>query len=304
MVDMMVADVGRHPSPKGVQHHEAGRLQRGVVVAPLDVPLEGDSREVVLGVEQVGPDGTGDREGDDDGKEKRLPAQKHGDGDDKGGMEGEGDRRIVVPPRAAAKRLDAHSVQEHRHVPAGDRQRMAHGEVCQPFGPGCFQELLSGVDRVGSDAGTEQFGVVVVVIIVRAFPDARGGEDVQPKQGEDDVRRDRLAEDGVVLVVVVDDEHSHEEQPAADAGKSLQHRMSPPEGPDGEQRQQGEGAERIQTALPFHFHGKRPSGQDQISACSHDDSPRRRRCQRGFTGVMSDARFSIPDATTAGLQVA
>ena len=143
-----------------------------------------------------------------------------------------------------------------------------------------------------------------MVIIVRAFPDTRGCEDVQPKQGEDDVRRDGLAEDGVVLVVVVDDEHSHEEQPAADAGKSPQHGMSAPEGPDGEQRQQGEGAERIQTAFPFHFHGKRPSGQDQISACSHDDSPRRRRCNRGLTEVLSDTHSSIPDATAAGLQVA
>ena len=77
----------------------------------------------------------------------------------------------------------------------------------------------------------------------------------------------------MVLVVVVDDEHPHKNQPSADAGENSRRGVKTPGGSGTEQNEQREGAERTQAALPLYFYGKRPGCELEISACSHGYDP-------------------------------
>lgn len=138
-----------------------------------------------------------------------------------------------------------------------------------------------------------------MVIIVRAFPDAGRGKNEQPEQGEKDVCRNGFVENGVVLVVVVDDEHPHQHQPTADAGEQFRRGMHIPEGSGVDHNEQGEGAERTPAALPAYFHGKRPGGKYEFSARSHEYNSDGQSYEAGFMEIIPGVYVSIRDATTA-----
>ena len=139
---------------------------------------------------------------------------------------------------------------------------------------------------------------------MRAFPDAGRGKDVKPEQGEHDVCRNGFLENGIVLVVVVDDEHPHKNQRAEDAGENFRRGMNIPEGSGSAQKEQREGAECIKTAFPSHFHGKRPRCTYEFSARSHCEGPRPHIYEEICMEVIPGVCGPISDATRARLRMA
>src|SRR3989304_9248056 len=105
----------------------------------------------------------GDRKGADEGKHKCLPAKIPCDRHGQGTVKDKGDQRVVMPPGATEKGLDAHPVNEHRYIREGNRKRMASRKVSQPFRFGCSQEPLPGGDRERAHAGAKKACIVVMV---------------------------------------------------------------------------------------------------------------------------------------------
>ena len=70
----MAADITREPKHHPVHFHKAGRFQSGSLVGPAGVVLQGHEREVMLGIEQVGPARAADEMRNDEGEKKSGPA--------------------------------------------------------------------------------------------------------------------------------------------------------------------------------------------------------------------------------------
>lgn len=79
-------------------------------------------------------------------------------------------------------------------------------QVRKPLFGRSFRKLLRGHDGVRPDAGAKQFGVVVVVVIMRALPDAGRRNHVATKNCKDDVSNLRLVKYSMMLKIVEDDE--------------------------------------------------------------------------------------------------
>ncbi len=93
--------------------------------------------------------------------------------------------------RVTDKRTKAHAKNKHKKISQRDSYRVTYKQVteflkgrhCQVF-PFCN-------DGVRSYAGAEQFGIVIVMVIVRPFPDAGRGKHVHAEQGHNYVSRSR-----------------------------------------------------------------------------------------------------------------
>ena len=66
------------------------------------------------------------------------------------------------------------------------------------------------------------------MMIVRAAPDAARAKGKDPKEPHQDLRQPRIWQDGVVLLIVVDDERPEDEQPCDHAARHLCERMEIP----------------------------------------------------------------------------
>ena len=82
---------------------------------------------------------------------------------------------------------------------------------------------------------------MAVVMIVRAAPDAARGQGEKAEYPHEHLRRARVGEDGVVLLIMIDDEHPKQEQPAEDAADGLACEVEIPMGAGERRQQQGGG---------------------------------------------------------------
>ena len=91
-----------------------------------------------------------------------------------------------------------------------------------------FLELFLRHDRIRTDVRAAQFGVVVVMMVMRTAPNAAGAE----KQNSDDThqtfRHPRFRQDRVVLLIVIDHEQSQHQQPGEHAARDLRDPMDIP----------------------------------------------------------------------------
>ena len=110
------------------------------------------------------------------------------------------------------ERTHAHAEQEHENVSEGNRDRVANEQVDRTFLFGEGLELFRCNDRVGSNATGVEFTVVCVVVVVAPFPDAGRCQNVEPKKRHERIGDLRFLQDGLVLMIVIDDEHPRDRQ--------------------------------------------------------------------------------------------
>ena len=92
------------------------------------------------------------------------------------------EQRIIMPAWAGMKRPITHSETEDGKIPEQHIERRPDGKIFPALAPARTEEFLFGEDRVRADACAEKFRIIIVMVIVRAFPDAGRSQHVQPKK--------------------------------------------------------------------------------------------------------------------------
>ena len=179
----------------------------------------------MLCVEQVSSKPAGDREGHEDRQDIRGPSEKIKCKHNARYVQDQGDNRIVMSAWTGHKRKDTHSKAEQGKIPEDHVKGMSHGKILPTLTFCGSQEFLLGKNGVRTYARAEKFGVVVVMVIVRAFPDARRCEHVQSEGRKNDPCREGFIQDRMMRIIVVDHEHARYHQPGHDAGKYPECRM-------------------------------------------------------------------------------
>ena len=91
---------------------------------------------------------------------------------------------------------------------------MAHEEVFYPPGLGTLQEMFLGHDGERTDMRTLQLGIVIVMMVMRAAPDAAGAQDQDAEDMHQTFRQPGLGQNRVMLLVVIDDKKTEDQQPS------------------------------------------------------------------------------------------
>jgi hypothetical protein len=127
-------------------------------------------------------------------------------------MDDDGDETVEVFARVIVERINAHPLEKHENVTEQDRERMPHEEIHEPFAGRTAPILVGGHDRVRTDVGAAQFGIMVVVMVVRTAPHAARAQRENAKDAHQTFGELRTRQNRVVLLVVIDDEEPHEDQ--------------------------------------------------------------------------------------------
>ena len=91
---------------------------------------------------------------------------------------------------------------------------MAHEEVFEAGASRRFQVILEGHNRIRTDMGTPQLGIVIVMVVVGATPNTARAEDQDPKNPHEPFGQPGTGQDRLVLLIVVDDEEPEIQQPS------------------------------------------------------------------------------------------
>ena len=108
--------------------------------------------------------------------------------------------------RRIPKGVNHHAQQENKNVAEQNRQRMAHEEVFDPVTAGSILELFLGHDREGTNVGAAQPGIVRMVMVVRAAPDAARAQSKDSKNSHQPFRDPRFRQNGMMLLIVINHE--------------------------------------------------------------------------------------------------
>ena len=173
----------------------------------------------MLCIEKVSSQHVRKEERHEERKEPSIPTKEYEKENGGRNMEQQSEQRIPMPSRTTDERSDTHAEDEHREVSEEHVQRAANCEINGTVFIGRIQEFLLGHDGIRADACTEQFGIVGVMVIVRAFPNTGWGNHVKPENGENQTGENGLAENGMVLIVVEDDKEARQQQ----RGKHAEH---------------------------------------------------------------------------------
>ena len=99
--------------------------------------------------------------------------------------------------------IDDHAKQKNKNVAKQDHQRMAHEEVFKALARLGVLKLLFRHDWKGTNVGTAQLGIVRVVMVMRAAPDAAGTQGINAIEAHEYFRRTRSGQDGSMLLVMI-----------------------------------------------------------------------------------------------------
>jgi hypothetical protein len=80
--------------------------------------------------------------------------------------------------------------------------------------------------------GTAQLGIMVVMIIMRTAPDTARAKGQNPEYPHEKFSRAGIGQNGMMLLVVVDDKQSKNQQPGHDTADDLPDKMNIPECPE------------------------------------------------------------------------
>ena len=235
-----------------------------MIVAPFNVILEGHAGKIMLGIKQVGAQGEGEQERNDACKKKPLPSQEIIQGAEEYYMQTQGNHRIVMTPAGAKEGLDTHAVDKHGKVSQGNGDGMTNHQVFPSFTFRCVQEFLFRHDRIGTNAGAEELGIMRMVIVMRTFPDTVGRQRIHAKNLKDDGGGRRFVEDGMMLVIMVDHEHAGNEEAADDAAENFGGKVDIPYCTGQACQHQEKRRKHVKPAFQAIFHRKFFGGKDKI----------------------------------------
>jgi hypothetical protein len=120
--------------------------------------------------------------------------------------------------------------------------------------------------------GTPQLGIVSVVMVVRALPNAAGAEDENPKDSHQDGGGAGLGQDRLMLLVVINNEQTENEQSGKKTADDLADPMKIPKRPREGNRQEKRRGKNVPPAPHRGIRRVRLGCQYKFFACSHDRS--------------------------------
>src|SRR2546427_5247648 len=116
---------------------------------------------------------------------------------------------------------------------------------------------------------TPELGVVSVMMVVRALPDAAGAENQNPKDSHQALGQAGVGQDRLMLLIVIDHKQPENEQPGENAANDLAGPMKIPKRPRQGNRQEKRGGQKIPPAPPRVIRGVRLGCQYEFFTCSH-----------------------------------
>jgi len=117
--------------------------------------------------------------------------------------------------------------------------------------------------------GSLDLGIVLVMMIVRTPPDAAGTERIDAKTAHENLHDPRLGQNGVMLLVVIDDEQAKEKQSCENAEGQLGDKVGDKNCRcEGQNEKRGRGKNMPPTGHGT-VHGVRLGRQDKVFARSY-----------------------------------
>ena len=86
-------------------------------------------------------------------------------------------------------------------------------------------EFLPRENRVRTDIRAEQLGIMFMMMIVGTLPDTGGGQHINAEARHDQVGQPRPVQDGMMLMIMIDNEHAHNQQAGKYTAAELQAKM-------------------------------------------------------------------------------
>src|ERR1051325_3159628 len=108
---------------------------------------------------------------------------------------------------------------------------MPHEEVLELGGSWGLQILLPGHNRIGANMRPPQLGIVIVMVVMRTFPNTARAEDQDAKDAHQYFGQARMRQDGLVLLIVVDDEKTKMQQSGEETAHNPAGEVEIPDGP-------------------------------------------------------------------------
>ena len=152
---MMIADIAGKPGHDRIHHHITRRLHSRFFISPFIIFGKADARKIMLGVEKISPQPERHDKWQKEKTEPDLPAEENKDEYGSRYMQDQRNQGIIVFPRIADKRGNAHAEYKHGKIPETNGERMPYGKVSELSHGRHLLEFLSRGNRIRPDARTE-----------------------------------------------------------------------------------------------------------------------------------------------------
>ncbi len=205
---MVVADISGKPAHYWVQRHKAAAFQCGFCIVPVSIVLILGAGEIMLRIKQIRSQHMAQKEGHKESKEPGKPAKVHEQKYGYAIVYYQHGKAVPVFALITHERLYAHAEHKCGKISKEHIQPVAHSQVKKAFLIIGLHKLLLGHQRKRADAGAEQFGIIGVMVIVTALPDAGRSDHIKAKCGKQHIGNKRFLKYAMVLVVVKDNEHT------------------------------------------------------------------------------------------------
>jgi hypothetical protein len=183
----------------------------------------------MLGVKQVTSNGAGGKVRYDQGQQERWPAKEPGNGYRQQNVHKERHQAVIVFPQPGEGGIQAHPIQKHEDIPKQNGQGMTHKQVLKAQGFRRLQVLRLGHDGIRANMRTSELRVVIVMVVVRAFPNTAGAQDQDSEEPHQPLRQTGMRQYRLVLLIVVNHKEPEIEQPGQQTAHQLAGEIEVPE---------------------------------------------------------------------------
>jgi hypothetical protein len=211
----------------------------------------------VLSVKEVAANGVSDGVRNCLGEKKGLPIEKGKERGRESDVDEKSEQTIPMLFWFIEKGINAHAVEEDEKVAEENREWMAREEVLETRASRGFKKLRFGHDGKGADVGAFQPGIMVVMMIVRASPDAGRAQTINPKNPHQGLSEAGFRKDGVMLLIVVNDKKPEDKQAGQDAAGEPGREMQVRQGSCYRQQEKKGGGRQIPPAFQGRIAGVR-----------------------------------------------
>ena len=112
--------------------------------------------------------------------------------------------------------------------------------------------------------GTPELGVMIVMVVVGAFPNAAGAQNQDSKQPHNSFGQAGMRQYCLMLLIVINHKKPQIKQPGEHAAQHLAHQVETPESPRQSAQQQQRGGKQIRPTLRRPINCVRLGGQNNL----------------------------------------
>jgi hypothetical protein len=147
-------------------------------------------------------------------------------------------------------------VKKHENVPEQDGEGMTHKQVFEALRPGRTQEICPGHYGKRTDMGTAELGVVLVMVVVGASPNAARREGQDAKDSHEHLGQTGAGQYRVMLLIVINYKKPENQQSAENTTDNPAGNIEIPESPRNGRRQKQRSGENVKPTPRGGIHRK------------------------------------------------